>query len=76
MTSNEIFPQYLLCARGAKSKIYAVAGVTLGPVSCIRAAEVAFEKAGFDTKKMDTRWGDTVCNQKNFAGLDPEYKLI
>ena len=76
MILNAAYPQYLLCVRGSKSKIHAVAGVTLGPISCIRAAEVAFEKAGFDTKKMDTRWGDTVCNQKNFAGLAPEYKLI
>lgn len=76
MTSNQIFPQYLLCVRGSKSKIYAVAGINLGPISCIRAAEIAFEKAGFDIRKMDTKWGDNVSKQKNFAGYISDYKLI
>lgn len=69
-------PQYLLCVRGSKSKLYAVAGVTLGEQSCLRAAEINFEKAGFDTRKMSTKWGCTLTAQKNFAGYVPEYKSI
>lgn len=69
-------PQYLLCVRGSKHKLYAVAGVSLGSQSCLRSAEIAFEKAGFDTRKMDTKWGDVVANQKNFAGYAPGYKTI
>lgn len=74
-TAGEI-PQYLLCVRGDKSKLYAVAGVSLGNNSCLRAAEQAFEKAGFDTRKMDTKWGEVVTAQKNFAGFAPSYKAI
>jgi hypothetical protein len=68
--------QYLLCVRTNKSQIHAVAGITLGPLSCLRKAEVAFEEAGFDTRKLETKWGDIVTKQKNFAGYARDYKVI
>lgn len=75
-TAPSVTPQYLLCVRGAKSKLYAVAGVSIGAQSCIAAAEDIFRNAGFDTRKMDTKWGDIVSSQKNFAGYAPAYKSI
>ena len=67
--------QYLLCVKKGKS-IYAVAGINIGPQSCIRRAEIAFENAGFDTFKMDTRWGDVVTKQKNFKGYADNFRTI
>lgn len=75
-TPSDHAAQYLLCVRAGKSKVFAVAGVNLGAQSCLRAAEIAFENAGFDTRKMDTKWGDVVTKQKNFAGYAPEYKVL
>ena len=68
--------QYILTVRYGKSKVFAVAGINIGPESCIRRAEVAFEAAGFDTQKMATRWGDVVTKQKNYAGKIPAYKTL
>lgn len=70
------YPQYMLCTRGAKNKWYAVAGVNLGPQSCLRAAEISFEQSGFDVRSMSTKWGDLMAAQKNFGGYAADYKEV
>lgn len=69
-------PQYMLCTRGPQKKWYAVAGVNLGPQSCLRAAEISFEEFGFDIRAMSTKWGDLMVNQKNFGGYSADYKEV
>lgn len=69
-------PQYMLCTRGPQKKWYAVAGVNLGPQSCLRAAEISFEESGFDVRAMSTKWGDLMVAQKNFGGYSADYKEV
>ena len=67
--------QYLLCVKHGKY-VYAVAGIDIGAQSCIRRAEIEFEKNGFDIWKMQTKWGEVVTKQKNFNGYLDSFRTI
>lgn len=66
---------YIL-AKKIKSKWYGIAGVNLGPKSCMaQANEIFFDKLGVNTwtEGHKTFWGDMFESQKNYGGRMKEF---
>ena len=68
---------YTLAYRLANRKLTAVAGVSFEGRTCLRAAELSFQKEGFSTcGAYSVYYTRHLQDQKNYAGKCPLYKEI
>ena len=65
---------YTLAYRLANRKLTAVAGVSFEGRTCLRAAELSFQKEGFSTcGAYSVYYTKHLQDQKNYAGKAPIY---
>jgi hypothetical protein len=67
--------QYLLCVKSGK-KWVAVAGLNLGPDSCVARASHVFADAGYETWGNKVCWGVSIEKQANYGGKSLNYKTL
>jgi hypothetical protein len=72
---NTMADQYLLCTKSGK-KWVAVAGVTLGPESCVARASHVFADAGYETWSNKVCFASTMVKQANFGGKSLHFKSL
>ena len=67
--------QYIFCTKSGRKWI-AIAGVTLGPDSCVARAQNVFDAAGYEARRGRVCWGEMMTNQANFGGKSLNYKTL
>jgi hypothetical protein len=68
---------YTLAYRLNNRKLTAIAGVSFEGRTCLRAAEIEFQKAGYNTNgNYHVCYTANLQDQKNYAGKAPVYKEI
>jgi hypothetical protein len=67
--------QFLLCVKSGK-KWTSVAGVTIGPESCIARAAHVFADAGYAVLDNKVCWGEVMTKQSNYIGKSLNYKRL
>lgn len=68
---------YTLAYKLTNRKQTAIAGISFDGRTCLRAAEIAFQKAGYTTYgNYSVYYTKHLHSQKNFAGIAPLYKEI
>ena len=68
---------YTLTYRLENRKLTAISGVSFEGRTCLRAAEIAFQKDGYSTNgNYSVYYTRCLEKQKNYAGKSPLYKEI
>jgi len=68
---------YTLAYRLTNRKLTAIAGVSFEGRTCLRAAELAFQKEGFSINgAYSVYYTNHLTDQKNYAGKAPVYKEL
>jgi hypothetical protein len=68
---------YSLAYRLSNRKLTSIAGIAFQGRTCLRAAEIAFQKAGYNTSgNYHVRFTKNLQDQKNYVGKAPLYKEL
>jgi hypothetical protein len=68
---------YTLAYRLANRKLTAIAGVSFEGRTCLRAAELSFQKEGFSTcGAYSVYYTNHLIGQKKYAGKSPVYQEL
>jgi hypothetical protein len=68
---------YTLTYRLENKKLTGIAGIAFDGRTCLRAAEIAFQKEGFSTNgNYSVYYSNQLMKQKNYTGKAPVYQEI